>query len=84
VDAAKAKKLKDIKYTIAPCCGTCRWYGTGVDARWGDCTRHEYVHEKHTGPARPLSVTAYGSCADHVAGEDQWLHGFRAYIKTPR
>ena len=44
-----------------PVCGLCQHAWFPKDD-WGTCTIQTYEHEKHTGPARQLSIHKYGTC----------------------
>lgn len=64
MDATKLKVLNEVGYRIQESCGLCRHFDAKHGSAFGVCTRYGYVHEKHTGPARNLSVHVNGCCAD--------------------
>lgn len=83
MDANKAQVLRDIGYEIGPSCGTCKHSDIGFDEDFGTCDIHEYVHLKHSGTPRKLSVYQYGRCpkferADFV---EQRIHGFKEFVR---
>lgn len=61
MDANKLQVLRDLPYTIKPVCGLCE-HGVFPNNEWGTCQVQQYDHQKHTGPARQLSIVKYGSC----------------------
>jgi hypothetical protein len=61
MDANKLKKLKEIKYQIRKCCGTCKHANFPAND-WSTCQFHTYQHQKHTVEMRNLSVNSYGYC----------------------
>lgn len=65
MDKNKLKVLREINYVIPKQCGLCR-HGqfADADAPWGTCALRTYVHEKHTGAPRQLSVFRHGGCPD--------------------
>ena len=60
-DKAKFKKLQEIGYAINPCCALCL-HGTFNEGLWGTCDKHKYIHGKHTGRARGVSILLTGGC----------------------
>jgi hypothetical protein len=81
MDANKTAKLEEIRYTIKPSCGTCLHFKQFDDMHFGECAIIEYVHLKHTGGRRKLSVVQYGSCNKYERGEVGFLHGFTEFLK---
>jgi hypothetical protein len=65
MDNNKLDKLRDIRYTVRKCCGTCNNACFEFRAEWGTCKIHEYIHKKHTGKPRHLSIHMYGSCGSY-------------------
>jgi len=90
-DDAKFKKLREVGYTIRPCCFFCA-YGLFVPHShpWGVCTRegNDYQHGKHTDTKR-LGVHHFGCCRngfvlEHARlGELQSHGGLFTGDKTP-
>jgi hypothetical protein len=62
-DKEKMRRLDLVGYRVLPTCGLCEHASIPQGRVWGSCARHAYQHETHTGPARPLSVHASGSCS---------------------
>lgn len=62
MDENKRAKLKDIQYTIRGSCGLCTHYIRGVDPNWGECDLYHYLHLKHSGGMRHVSVCSSGNC----------------------
>lgn len=82
MDQNKLDKLKEIGYEIKPTCGTCIHFKQFSDADFGDCQKHEYVHLKHSGGRRKLSVVRDGSCNEYERSDSLlWLHGFQELLK---
>jgi len=91
VDAAKLRVLQSIGYEIKRTCGSClhaRYPSEESD--WGTCSVNQYEHEKHTGPARDLSIHRTGKCA--VEGPEGYqpnpvamgmLGGFAQLLEEP-
>jgi hypothetical protein len=76
MDANKLTKLREIGFEIRDVCATCE-HGNfgGCSPHYGTCRKHVYVHSKHTGPPRRLSVRYDGHCDDyrrHVALTLDW------------
>jgi len=63
-DAAKFEKLRMIKYRIHLTCGICEHGHFRDGAPFGECRKHKYVHGKHTGQPRGVSVHRSGACDD--------------------
>jgi hypothetical protein len=62
MDANKLEVLRALPYRVQKVCGLCRHGGFVPNTDWGTCIRTQYEHKKHTGPARQLSITRFGSC----------------------
>jgi hypothetical protein len=62
MDENKRKKLREIGYSIKPCCALCKHGSFTRTVTWGTCDLHEYTHLKHTGPDRKLSIHRLGHC----------------------
>lgn len=62
MDENKLSKLKEIKYTLAPCCGVCAYSRFEENRDFGTCTKYQYEHKKHTEKMRDLSIFKYGKC----------------------
>lgn len=69
MDSNKLNKLKDIKYRIQDCCGTCVYANLSPDG-WGTCMKHIYKHQKHSGEERQVSIHQYGVCVDFKLVDD--------------
>lgn len=82
MDNNKLQKLKDIGYEIKPSCGTCKHFQQYEDAHFGECDAQDYVHLKHSGGKRKLSVVMYGSCSKYEPMNLDFLHGFKELVKT--
>jgi hypothetical protein len=61
VDENKLRILRKVGYRFPPTCGRCK-HGIFPQNQWGTCGIHKYEHQKHTGPARALSIHMLGSC----------------------
>jgi hypothetical protein len=49
---------------------------------FGECNVNTYVHLKHSGGKRKLSVVQYGTCDQWAEARDlEYLHGFRELLK---
>lgn len=66
MDANKLEVLRELPYSVHKVCGLCR-YGVFPNNDWGTCSRTEYSHKKHTGPARQLSIVRFGGCSSFEA-----------------
>ena len=64
MDANKLRVLHEIGYEIRESCGLCVHFQSQPGSAFGVCAANTYVHEKHTGPPRDLSVHTSGRCAD--------------------
>jgi len=62
MDANKLKVLRELPYSIHKVCGLCI-HGDFKLSDWGVCHKAEYVHEKHTGEPRFLSINQFGVCS---------------------
>lgn len=67
MDANKLSLLRSLQYRIGSSCGMCK-HGVFRDIKddFGSCMLQTYEHQKHTGPARQLSVHRNGSCPKYV------------------
>lgn len=71
MDRNKRAKLEEIGYVIRPCCGLC-CFGDFPDGRpFGSCCEHEYHHQKHKFPIRPLSIHRAGYCSRFLKSATQ-------------
>lgn len=84
MDQNKIDKLKAIGYVVNPSCGTCKNFTQKSDYDFGECEIHEYVHLKHSGGKRKLSVVQYGLCNSYEPGEVDFLHGFKEFLTDTR
>jgi len=85
MDKNKVLKLQQISYEIKPVCGLCQHFSGHDSQGFGSCGNTTYEHLKHTGPERPLSVHAFGSCHEfkkNPIGLGK-LHGFAEFLKDP-
>lgn len=82
MDENKREVLKQIGYEIRPTCSTCKYSKINTYG-FGECQKHQYVHKKHTGPARQLSIYESGWCPSYEASADleETLHGFNEFVK---
>jgi hypothetical protein len=64
MDANKLVVLKDIGYTVQPTCGNCIHANIARGSKWGTCNIHTYLHQKHTGEERQLSINVSGRCQE--------------------
>lgn len=85
MDQNKLAKLDEIDYRIPALCALCahgRFVGTDD---WGVCTKFTYVHQKHTGEPRELSITRFGSCSewDPTLVETDKLGVYRVFMQPP-
>lgn len=64
-DENKFAKLREIGYTITPCCGLCKHKEADFQVPlWGHCQHPstQYQHGKHSDPTHPLGVHSLGHC----------------------
>jgi hypothetical protein len=61
-DSNKFQALRNANYRIPVNCGLCINGRIGVGCLWGTCDLHDYDHQKHTGPARGVSIHIFGTC----------------------
>lgn len=80
MDNNKKTKLDEIGYKVAPSCGTCKNFRQRVDEDFGECVKYDYVHLKHSGGKRSLSVVRYGVCDGYEEGPVGFLHGFVSFL----
>lgn len=86
-DVNKFSKLREVNYTVKPCCGLCihgrfENSGRGPDGNsWGTCALHAYAHLKHTGPARGVSIHVFGSCQDVKIKESSVLGAHTEFLQ---
>jgi len=60
MDENKRAVLKKLQYKIQPCCFLCSHASlTGI---WGTCSKHAYMHLKHSEALRELSISQVGHC----------------------
>lgn len=64
MDGNKRAELAAIGFKALPTCSTCVHGKIAGD--WGTCGLHEYVHLKHSGPPREMSVPRTGWCMSHA------------------
>ncbi len=81
MDQNKSDKLKEIGYEVKPSCGTCKHFQQYDDEHFGECNVNTYVHLKHSGGKRKLSVVQFGSCGKYEQGDVYFLHGFKEFVK---
>ena len=62
MDQNKLKVLREIDYKLNKCCGNCQHSSFRGGSLFGICKVNEYVHLKHTGEKRQLSVNYFGEC----------------------
>jgi hypothetical protein len=81
MDENKKKRLEEIGYEINPCCGLCM-YGKFKGTMFGDCTKHSYVHLKHSADKKNLSINVYGVCEDFEYDKklEGQLHKFTEFL----
>lgn len=82
MDANKRLKLLEIGYKMNGACGNCKHGVFNERLEFGTCSLHTYVHEKHTVPARNLSVHKAGYCDNHMWSEQEleFIHGFKEFL----
>lgn len=82
MDLNKDNKLQEIQYKLYRTCGLCSCFEGTKGAMFGVCKKQTYQHLKHTGDARQLSVSVFGSCSefDWDNSKLSQLHGFQKYI----
>lgn len=82
MDAEKRRVLIQIGYEIPPSCGMCKHADITPGSDFGTCGLHTYEHEKHTGPARQLSINRHGRCPQFEPEGLKYmaLHGFREFV----
>ncbi|MBV9125668.1 MAG: hypothetical protein JO112_20145 [Planctomycetes bacterium] len=83
MDANKAQRLRDIGYEIGPTCGTCKHGLFAAEDDFGTCRVNEYVHLKHTGSPRKLSIFQHGRCPkfERASWVEEQVHGFKEFLK---
>ena len=81
MDAGKRRTLIEISYEIRAC-GVCAHAAIDRAQDWGECTLHTYVHQKHTGGERPLSIHRCGVCPDFQVSDTAVaeIHGFAEFL----
>lgn len=87
MDANKLKKLREVGYEVQGCCYLCEHSSFNDKITdWGVCTKNEYIHLKHIGPARFMSVTRYGRCKDFqtASGIAAGLAAYMEFYKPER
>lgn len=74
-DPAKFEKLREIGYAVPVTCGLCihREFTTRTQL-WGSCKRSTYVHGKHTGEPRQVSIYRAGTCGSSKLDPDKIWH----------
>lgn len=78
-DENKFAKLREIGYSIQPCCGRCAFADLDYCEVWGTCGKHKYQHLKHTGEKRKVSIHMFGWCKDFAVNpENPYLFGAHA------
>ena len=82
MDQNKLNKLKEIGYQVKNTCGTCINFRQYTDEHFGECEKHTYVHLKHSGKPRLLSVVEYGSCPSYESADISHLHGFQSLVEN--
>lgn len=60
MDANKLRVLREVGYSVRAC-AYCEHFRPGLSS-FGTCAAATYVHQKHSGEPRELSVSAFGSC----------------------
>jgi len=82
MDANKLKVLRDLDYKINKACGNCQHSSFRGGSLFGTCNVNDYVHLKHTGEKRQLSINFFGECEKYNISkrfEDQ-LEGFKEFL----
>ncbi len=81
MDEAKQRKLIEIGYSIRAC-GLCKHADIGPGTDWGTCEMHRYLHGKHTGDERQLSINRHGVCPSFAkaATAGTVLQGFATFL----
>lgn len=83
MDENKRQQLVVIDYAIFPVCGICKHGVFKKDNDFGECTAYQYVHQKHTGAERDLSVYRYGTCSSPKlrTGVRSFIHGYAEFLE---
>lgn len=83
MDENKRQELLHIGYKIENVCGLCEHFTVTKGSSFGTCNIHTYVHLKHTGPPRQLSVYEYGGCPkfEAVRDVDTYLNHYIEFMK---
>jgi hypothetical protein len=85
MDSNKLQVLRDIDYTINKCCGNCQHSSFKGGSLFGLCLvkENEYVHLKHTGEKRKLSINYFGECDKHNFQKrfEDSLEGFKEFVR---
>lgn len=79
MDENKLKVLRELPYQVHKVCGLCK-HGVFPQNDFGTCSRVQYEHKKHTGPARQLSIFRHGSCP-HFELKDEATWTLGAYVE---
>lgn len=84
MDPNKLKVLRSLDYKINKCCGNCQHSQFKGGSLFGVCLvkDNEYLHEKHTGEKRKLSINYFGECAKHNFQQryEDGLEGFKEFV----
>ncbi len=70
MDANKLERLRQRQYLIGPACGLCVHARIERGKDWGTCKSSAYLHEKHTGEPREMSIHRVGSCVTFEASPE--------------
>jgi hypothetical protein len=79
-DPNKFAKLREIGYTIKPCCDLCQHRSFPGFGHFGSCQLHRYEHARQSNPedGRGVSIVRWGCCPSFEA-EDLSVYALGAH-----
>ena len=82
MDGNKLKVLRDLDYKINKCCGNCLHSSFKGGSLFGVCKVNDYIHLKHTGEKRQMSINYFGECHKYNISEkfERQLEGFKEFL----
>ena len=84
MDQNKLKVLREIGYEIKKTCHFCIHSTFNRTPNWGECTANTYVHLKHSGPDRNISIHRHGSCPEFEMDRSELdvMHGWQEFVEV--
>jgi hypothetical protein len=84
MDENKLTKLKEIDYHVPKTCGLCIHSSfASPSGFWGECTKHDYNHLKHSDNPRRLSIYRGGTC-NQFESDPRALDSIHRYAELVR